>query len=320
MTATIFFSIFFSLFIFHLQRPFPESMVSTEVGASSSSSNLSNIKQRLVNSIKDLLDLNIEHNNSDLVNNKQQPQLDNIMSMPPTMVPTSAGSSTTSVLPQHQQVIFNEDNTIRQLNNITIALKIRDNNLYQTASTSLLNYYDNFSSIFYLANSTPINLNIDTPVLKHLDDFINNMQPAQRSMGTTSASEWFICLTEAEHQHYQQHEVLQQRPFEKFQQQKPRLHNDAISALNYFIYIGSATTTTETFLPNTPNDSVLYLYSFILVSIRVNSVVSLSSCRIVVQEPSDNQQQVPPTAAWGYLNSIIMGAPTTILSFIHHGR
>ena len=82
MTATIFFSIFFSLFISHLPRPLSESTGSTkEVGASSSStSNLDDIKQRLVNSIKNLLDIDIEHN-SDLDNNKQQQQ-DNIMSVP----------------------------------------------------------------------------------------------------------------------------------------------------------------------------------------------------------------------------------------------
>ena len=248
----------------YLPRPVSESMESTEVGASSSSSNLSDIKQRLVNGIKDLLDFNIERNSIDLNNNKQQPQQDNIMSVPSTMVPTSTGSSTTSVLPQHQTVIVNEDSVVRQLNQLIIGLKIRDNNLYQTASASLLNYYDNFSSIFFLANSTPINLNIDTPVIKRLNDFINNMRPTQRTTGTTSAYEYFICLTEAEHQRYQQLEVLAQCTFEKLQQQKPRLHNDAISALNYVIYIAS-TTTSENYLPNTPNDSVLYLYSFIVV-------------------------------------------------------
>ena len=116
-----------------------------------------------------------------------------------------------------------------------------------------LNYYDNFSSIVFLANSTPINLNLDTPSLKHLNDFINNMRPAQRSTGTSSASEWFSCLTEEEHQHGQQHQHLQPRPFECYQQQKPTLHNDAISALNYLIYVGSTSTTSETILPNTPN-------------------------------------------------------------------
>ena len=244
MTATIFFSIFFSLFIFHLLRPFSESTGSAEgVGASSSStSNLDDIKQRLVNSIKNLLDIDIEHN-SDLNNNQQQQQ-DTIMSVPtpqPTMLPTSAGTSSTSasVLPTLNPITVTESNIIRQLNAITISLKLRDDNLYQTASTTLLNYYDNFSTIVFLANSTPINLNIDKPILKHLNDFINNMRPSQRSSSTSSASAWFICLTEEEHQHYQLQQHLQTRPFKRHQQQKPRLRNDAISALNYLIYVGS---------------------------------------------------------------------------------
>ena len=94
------------------------------------------------------------------------------------------------------------------------------------------------------------------------------------------------------------------------------LHNDAVSALNYLIYVGS-TTTAETILPNTPNDSTLYLYSFILAP-SGSAIWSRYHRRAgyVELEPSSGQQQVPPTADWGYLNSIIMGPSTTILSFI----
>ena len=235
MTATIFFSIFFSLFISHLPRPLSESTGSTKgaVGASSSTtSSLDDIKQRLVNSIKNLLDIDIEHN-SDLDNNQQQ-QADNVMSVPtaqattqpaaqattqPTMVPSALGTSSTSILPQLNPITINESNIIRQLNAITISMKLRDNNLYQTASTTLLNYYDNFSAIHFLANSTPININVDVPILKHINDFINNMRPSQRSSSTSAASEWYICRTEEEHQHYQQHQHLQTRPFNHHQQQ-----------------------------------------------------------------------------------------------------
>ena len=97
--------------ISHLPLPFS---YSTEAGASSSTSdNLSSIKQSSMNNIKGLLDFNTEHNNSDLFDNKkqqqerqqQQQQQDIIVSMPPMMMPTSAGSAgsaVTSVLPQHR--------------------------------------------------------------------------------------------------------------------------------------------------------------------------------------------------------------------------
>ena len=115
------------------------------------------------------------------------------------MMPTSAGSSGTLVLPQHQPFVIQEEHIIHQLNQLTIGLKVRDNNLYQTTSKRLLNYYAEFNSIFFLANSTPVNLNVETPVLKHLNDFINNMKPSQRSTGATTSQEYFICLTEQEH-------------------------------------------------------------------------------------------------------------------------
>ena len=214
----------------------------------------------------------------------------------------------------------NEDHIARQLNQPSIGLKVRDNNLYQTASTSLLNYYDNFSSIFFLANSTPVNLDIDTPMLKHLNDFINNMRPSQRSTGTTPSYEYFICLTEQEHHFYQKHQVLGPRPFDKLQHQNPRMHNDAISALNYLIYIASTTTSDTTYLSNTPNDSILYIYSFIVVP-SGSTVWSRCNRRAsyIELEPTDNQLQVPPTASWGLFNSIIMGIPTSILSFMKEG-
>ena len=99
-------------FISRLPLPFSDS---TEPGASSSTSiKLNSIKQSLINNIKGLLDFNIEHNNSDLFDNKQQQQ-DINMSMPPMMVPTSPGSTMTSVLPQHRPFMVNEDDIVRQL-------------------------------------------------------------------------------------------------------------------------------------------------------------------------------------------------------------
>ena len=134
------------------------------------------------------------------------------------------------------------------------------------------------------------------------------MRPSQRSMGTSSASEWYICLTEAEHQHYQQHQHLQQRPFERHQQQKPRLHNDAISALNYLIYVGSTSTSSETISPNTLNDSTLYLYSFILIPTGSNTWAKYHRRAGYVElEPASGQPSVPPTSEWG---------STATLSFI----
>ena len=326
MTATIFFSIFFSLFISHLPRPLSESTGSTKeaVGASSSStSNLDDIKQRLVNSIKNLLDIDIEHN-SDLDNNKQQQQ-DNIPSVPtaqptaqPTVVPSASGTSSTSVLPQLAPITINESNIIRQLNAITISLKLRDNNLYQTSSTTLLNYYDNFSSIYFLANNTPINLNVDEPILKHLNDLINNMRPSQQSSSTSTASEWFVCLTEEEHQHYQQHQHLQARPFNHHQQQKPRLHNDAIKC---------------TQLPHLCWQHINSIGDHLAQRAQRQHPLSL------IFHPHPNRQQhlakVSSTSwlhragtiirsvnsatnntEWGYLNSIIMGASVATLNFI----
>ena len=171
MTATIFFSIFFSLFIFHLpRRAISESTGSTEeVGASSSStSNLGDIKQRLVNSIKDLLDIDIEHNN-DLDNKKHQQQTDNnIMSVPTndssniSRIIDNIGAASTST--SHHQL--GQLRQAAQQHHQPISLKLKDNNLYQTASTSLLNCYDNFSSILYHANNTLINLNVETPLLE----------------------------------------------------------------------------------------------------------------------------------------------------------
>ena len=47
----------------------------------------------------------------------------------------------------------------------------------------------NFSAVYFLANSTPINLSGNEPILKHINDFINNMRPSQRSSSTSAASE-----------------------------------------------------------------------------------------------------------------------------------
>ena len=93
---------------------------------------------------------------------KKQRQQDIDMSMPPTMVPSSSGSATTSVLPQHQPVVVNEENINMKLNKITINLMLRNNKPYQHASPMLLNFCDNFNSLFFLANCTPIDLN-DNP-------------------------------------------------------------------------------------------------------------------------------------------------------------
>ena len=133
----------------------------------------------------------------------------------------------TSILPQLNPITINESNIIRQLNAVTVSMKLRDNNLYQIASTTLLNLYDNFSAVASLA-STPINLSDNEPILKHISDFVNNMKPSQRSSTTSTTSEWFICLTEEEHQHYQLHQHLQTRPFNHHQQQRPRLRSDNI--------------------------------------------------------------------------------------------
>ena len=227
--ATLFFSISFFLFISHLARPLSESAGSTreKVGAtSSSSSNLSDIKQRLINSIEILLDSDNKLNTD--LNNKERQQDSNMSSadqpsttsqtatqasVEPTMVPSSAGTSATSILPRLNPITINESTIMRQLNSVTI------NMLYQTASPTLLNLYDNFSAVVFSANSTPVNLSDNVPILKHASDFINNMKPAQRSTTTTATTEWYICLTEEEHQYYQLNQHLMTRPFNHHQQQ-----------------------------------------------------------------------------------------------------
>ena len=290
MTTTLFFFflfffllfVSFSVFIFHLPRPLSESTGSTRererVGATSSTtSNLSDIKQRLINSIEILLDsdnkVNLDIDNKELqqdnsnMSSADQPsttsQTAAQAAVEPTMVPSSAGTSATSIMPRLNPITIDESTILRQLNNITINMKLRDNMLYQTASPTLLNLYDHFSSVAFLANSTPPNRD-DVPIVKHISDFINNMKPAQRTSTATQATEWYICLTEEEHQRYQQYQQLMTRPFTHHQQQRPRLHSDSISAINYLIYVGStATATSKTILPNVPDDASLFLYSFI---------------------------------------------------------
>ena len=333
MTATLFFSISLSLslFIFHLPRPLSESTGSTreKVGATSSStSNLDDIKQRLINSIEILLDSDIKHN-SDLDNNKKQQQ-DNIMSpsdqttaqraaqasVEPMMVPSSAGTSSTSVLSQLNPITLNESSIIRQLNAVTISMKLRDNMLYQTSSATLLNLYDNFSAVAFLANSTPINLSDNVPILKHVSGFINNMRPSQRSSSTSAATEWFICLTEEEHQHDQPHQHLQTRPFNHHQQQRPRLHSDSISAINYLIYVGSTATTSATVLPNVPNDSTLYPYSFVFIATSSSTWTKYHRRAGFIELEPTSGATVAPTSEWGYLNCIIQGGSTSALNFL----
>ena len=336
MTATIFFSILFSLFISHLPRPLSESTGSTKeaVGASSSTTNnLDDVKQRLVNSIESLLDIDIKHN-SDLHNNKKKQQ-DNTMSssdqpttqtaaqatIQPTMVPLSAGTSSTSILPQLDPITINESNIIRQLNAVTISMKLRDNNLYQTSSTTLLNLYDNFSAARFLANSTP-------SVANQLERQRARRQAHQRLRQqreaitaelfnvSSAASEWFICLTEEEHQHYQQHQHLQPCLFNHHQQQQPRLHSDSISAINYLIYVGSTATTSETVLPNVPDDSTLYLYSFVLIAIGSSAWTKYHQRAGCIElEPATDSTMVP-TSEWGYLNNIIARGSTATLNFL----
>ena len=117
-----------------------------------------------------------------------------------------------------------------------------------------------------MANSTPINLSDSVPIVQHVSDFINNMKPAQRSSSTTAATEWYICLTEEEHQYYQLNQHLMTRPFNHHQHQRPHLHSD-MSVSKYLIYVGSTVATTpETILPNVPDDATLYLYSIVLIT------------------------------------------------------
>ena len=303
-------------FISHLPLPLSDS---TKTGASSSTSiKLNSIKQSLSNNIKGLLDFNIEHNNSNLFDNKQQQQ-DINMSMPPTMVPSSSGSAATTVLPQHRPVVVNEENINSKLNQITIGLKLRDNDLYQSASPTLLNYLHNFNSIFFLANSTPVNPNDNPSPTQQINNFINNMRPSQHSTGTTTDQEYFICLTEAEHLFYQQHQtLLGQRPFDnKWQHQKPRLHNDAISALNYIVRLASTTPTeSSTYLLNVDNDSNLYLYSFIFQQQHQQHGASTTGASGILSwsHQTTNFRWHQPT--WGFLNSIIMGPSAATLSFV----
>ena len=330
-TLSLFLFISFSGFIFHLPRPLSESTGSMRerVGATSSStSNLSDIKQRLVNSIEILLD-----NNSKVdldIDNKERQQDNSNMSsadqpsttsqtaaqatVEPTMVPSSAGTSATSIMPRLNLVTIDESTTLRQLNNITINMKLRDNMLYQTASPTLLNFYDQFSSVAILANSTPPNRD-DVPIAKHISDFIKNMKPAQRTSSTTQATEWYICLTEEEHQHYQQYQQLMTRPFTHHQQQ--RLHSDSISAINYLIYVAStATATSETILPNVPDDASLFLYSFVVVTTS-SSTWARYNRRAGFQElePATGAT-ISPTSEWGFNNIVVQGGSSATLSFI----
>ena len=336
MTTTflLFLFIFCFVFICHLPRPLSESTGSTRerVGATSSSTNnLSDIKQRLVNSIEILLDNN---NKVDVdIDNKerQQQDSDNMASadqpsttqqtaaqatVEPTMVPSSAGTSATADLPRLNTVTINENNILRQLNAITINLKLRDNMLYQTSSPTLLNFYDQFSSVVFLGNSTPINRD-DVPIIKHISDFINNMKPAQRSSSTTTSSEWFIVLTEEEHLYYQQHQHLQQRPLTHHQQQRPRLHSDSVSAINYIIYVAStAATTSSTYLPNVPNDATLYLYSFILNPASATTWQRYNRRAGYQELEPSTGTTISPTTNWGFLNMVVEGATASTLSFI----
>ena len=205
---------------------------------------------------------------------------------------------------------------MRQLNNIMINMKLRDNMLYQTASPTLLNFYDQFSSVVFVANSTPINRD-DVPITKHISDFINNMKPAQRTTSTTQATEWYICLTEEEHQHYQQYQQLMTRPFSHHQQQRPRLHSDSVSAINYLIYVAStATATSESILPNVPNDATLYLYSFILVTTSSSSWVRYNRRAGFQELEPSTGATVSPTNEWGYNNIVVAGGSSATLSFI----
>ena len=335
MTTTffLFLFIFCLVFICHLPRPLSESTGSTSerVGATSSSTNnLSDIKQRLVNSIEILLDNN---NKVDIgIDNKERQQQDsNNMasadqpstsaqtaaqaSVEPTMVPSSAGTSTAD-LPRINPININESNILRQLNAITINMKLRDNMLYQTSSPTLLNFYDQFSSVVFLGNSTPINRD-DVPISKHISDFINNMKPAQRSPTTTPSSEWFIVLTEEEHLYYQQHQHLQTRPFTHHQQQRPRLHSDSVSAINYIIYVAStAATTSSSYLPNVPNDATLYLYSFILNPASATTWQRYNRRAGYQELEPSTGTTVSPTTNWGFLNMVVEGATAATLSFI----
>ena len=170
------------------------------VGASSSTtSKLDDIKQRLVNSIENLLDIDNRHT-SDIDNSKKQQQ-DSIMSssdqpttqaaaqatVQPTIVPSTTGTSATSILPQLNPVTINESNIIRQLNAVAVSMKLRDNNLYQTSSATLLNLYDNFSAVYFLANSTPPNLSGNEPIFKHINDFVNNFSAITTELFNSSS-------------------------------------------------------------------------------------------------------------------------------------
>ena len=156
------------------------------------------------------------------------------------------------------------------------------------------------------------------PILKHVRDFINNMKPAQRSTTTTAATEWYICLTEEEHQYYQlnQH-LLITRPFNHRHQQRPRLHSDSVSVINYLIYVGSTVaTTSETILPNVPDDATLYLYSFILITTSSATWVRYNRRAGFVELEPATGSTVAPTHEWGYLNVIVEGGSTATLSFL----
>ena len=334
MTTTLFFLfISFSVFIFHLPRPLSESTGSTRerVGATSSStSNLSDIKQRLINSIEILLDtdnkVNLDIDNKELqqdnsnMSSADQPtttaQTAAQATVEPTMVPSSAGTSATSIMPRLNPITIDESTILRQLNNITINMKLRDNMLYQTASPTLLNLYDHFSAVAFLANSTPPNRD-DVPITKHISDFINNMKPTQRTSSTTQATEWYICLTEEEHQHYQQYNQLMTRPFTHHQQQRPRLHSDSISAINYLIYVAStATATSETILPNVPDDASLFLYSFVLVTTSSASWVRYNRRAGFQELEPATGATIAPTSEWGFNNIVAQGGSSATLSFI----
>ena len=155
--------------------------------------------------------------------------------------------------------------------------------------------------------------------MKHLNDFINNMRPSQRSTGTTTSQEYFVCLTEAEH---------------PFFNSVRHWGNDRLTTNGNIRSRGFATmpsvpsTTSCTSRPQRhqsqqpscttfPTARVLYLYSFILMP-SSSSAWSRYNRRAgyIELEPSNNQFQVAPTPSWGILNSIIMESPATILSFV----
>ena len=317
-------SLWSSLPSFHPSSSAAVFLVQRPMGATSSTSiKLSNIKQRLINDIKGLLDFNIEHNKSDLFDSKQRQQDISSISMPPEMAPSSSGSASASVLEPSSTSTVCCQRGEHQRQAQPADLKLRDNKLYQHASPTFLSFYDNFNSIFFfLANK-----HADQPQRQPIADsavhnFINNMCPF----------------------HEQQHRTMDEEFFHLSQRGRTSLLPTASD-------LGATTIFTTNRNIKTPTSQQCHLQPQLhrvlgingsnqliqlpaqrrpqlnsaALQLRADNVISSSTwsrynrhAGFLELEPSDNQLSVAPTSTWDILDCIVRGPSASTLSFIKY--